>query len=145
MDSLVFPAIFLYRQHLELLLKRIIDRGALLGLSNASPPATHDLMCLWGLAQRVIHEVWKTPSTESKTAVRVVDAVIREFHEEDPKSVAYRYAADRDGRKIHRANRHINLPRLRERIAPACTALDGCVTGLEEYVDNMADARADQP
>src|SRR5688572_6026177 len=56
LDSLVLPTVFLYRQYLELMLKRIIGHGHRLLGERTGYPHGHDIKKLWDVARKVIED-----------------------------------------------------------------------------------------
>ena len=56
-NLLVFPIVFLYRQCLELYLKRIIRDGNALLDDKPNFPKKHDLKMLWAVCKTIIEKV----------------------------------------------------------------------------------------
>jgi hypothetical protein len=92
-DSLIFPAIFSYRQYIELALKAIIeDHGAFAGVSLGS--RNHKLPELW---QSFVKIAKAFGDDCSDTTAVVVSTCIDEIAAVDPGSTAFRYACNLDG------------------------------------------------
>jgi hypothetical protein len=121
-DFLVFPIVFLYRHHLELLLKNIIDSGA--GLLDAQPgyPKNHKLHILWPLAKELIRKIEPGVGPD---AFDLIDHVVNELSKVDPGSMSFRYDRDTRGGKSVPQIRHVNLRHF----------VDGVETGIRYYLE----------
>lgn len=86
-DFLLYPLVFLYRQHLELQLKLVIHLGRQLHGGRGAPMKTHSLTALWDVAIQHIRRVW--PDDEHDTAAIRTD--LEEFDSLDSGSYAFRY------------------------------------------------------
>ncbi len=126
LDGLILPILFNYRQHLELILKRLI-RDANLFLRTDKKfkggqrfPLEHSLKQLWPLARRVIEEVCREvaepgiPGEMGNERFDEIDIHIDAFEVADPRSMAFRYPADRDGNSHLAGITLINVRRVQE-------------------------------
>jgi hypothetical protein len=86
-DFYLYPLVFLYRQLLELQLKRVIDLGRQLQGGRARPMTTHSLVALWGVASQHIRRAW--PDDDADTGALQSD--LAEFDALDAGSYAFRY------------------------------------------------------
>ena len=96
-DFLVYPVLFLYRHHLELLIKQIIG----LALALAEDPDKHqykkddhNLNNLWPLAQKLILEV---DDSYRPSDFKIVKEVVKALHQADERATDFRYARRNDG------------------------------------------------
>jgi hypothetical protein len=115
-DYLIFPVMFLWRQHLELQLKFIIYEGQ--GAFQVSGPRrnTHNLRNLWDEARSLIE---KHPSSNTLD-LSDVESTITELDAIDPGSDGFRYPVDVKGnptltgapQRINLRNAHDVLGRL---------------------------------
>lgn len=90
-NALLYPILFLYRQHLELMLKYIILVGQRLRHEAARPPLHHRLRELWGEGKRVLRE--RSIPLTSGDLGRAEEA-IAELGGLDPSSDLFRYPLD---------------------------------------------------
>lgn len=131
-DYLVYPIVFLYRQHLELLLKRIIKSGRKhLATQEQGYPTHHKLKDLWSLAKSLRKEIW---NENHPSEFEIVDHVISEYTLYDPASMAFRYPENKKGGKPNEKLKHINTRHLFEFIEKASSILWGvelCINELE--------------
>jgi hypothetical protein len=96
-DRLIIPVIYLYRHHVELMLKAIIDRGdELYQTQRLKECMHHRLVDLWHVAKEMI--VGNELCTIQET--KVVEDIIREFADADPISFSFRYPVDKDLNKL---------------------------------------------
>jgi hypothetical protein len=96
-DRLIFPVIYLYRHHVELMLKAIIERGdELYQTQRLRECMHHRLLDLWRVAKELI--VGNKLSTIQET--EAVEDIIREFADADPLSFSFRYPVDKDLNKL---------------------------------------------
>lgn len=130
-DDLVFPVAYLYRHHLELMLKELVRLGIRLGALDRCEEALdgHNLHKLWNKAKQLILQVWPdSPDTD----VQAVEQVILEFHKLDPSGQAFRYARDKDGGQ-HLANvpERIGLANLKSVVDAVSAFLDAAYAGID--------------
>jgi hypothetical protein len=141
-DCLAYPIAFLYRQHLELLLKAVVSRGALLLEDRRIRVKGHDLTRLWVDARSVIERVWPDGDDEARVLLDGIAAVVSELHEVDPRSDGFRYATSLDGTRSLDGLTHIDLDLLAKRVGPSADLLDGAWTGIEEYLSHQFETLA---
>jgi hypothetical protein len=114
--NLLFPAIFSYRQSLELRLKYLLMAyGPHAG--EAADFRSHGLSALWSKCRRVIlHFEGEAMPTDHDT-FNAVDAQIAEFDAVDPGSDTFRFAHNTKGEAITLSVTEINLPSLQRVVA----------------------------
>ena len=130
LDSMVFPACFLYRQYLELALKDIY-------LSNAKVPdvekidaiKSHNLRDIWRKAKNLILADFPN---DDKKVLEVVEGNIVEFNERDTKSFAFRYPIDKTLNLVHDEDEFIDLPNLVECMDKLANFLSSVRNGMAE-------------
>jgi hypothetical protein len=126
-DFLVYPITFLYRHHLELLLKSIISNGnELLGTKTTSK-LDHGIERLWTEARGLIIKIWKDVPKE----IEKIDHFINQFAKVDPSSEAFRYTKTKKGVKTLQGITHINIRHLSECIDSVSEFLDSARMGLD--------------
>jgi hypothetical protein len=102
-DRLVYPIIFLYRQHIELKLKEFIYGLNYCLDKNFEFPKHHDLLELWIEFISLFSLV--EPKNVSKKSFSDAESIIKEFSEYDPNSMNYRYPLDKRGNISKKPNR----------------------------------------
>lgn len=116
-DFDAYPVVFLYRHSLELYLKNIIYKSALLMafkfLSDIDTKLhnNHDLIFLSEKAVAVLQRLFPDDGSINQLAEDILN-ISSEFSEIDPNSFAYRYPIDRHGNPSTRPNQVVNLKRL---------------------------------
>lgn len=142
-DHVVFPIVFLYRHHLELMLKQVGDVGLRLGVVRLADRerrdcsrSAHDLDDLWVLARRIIEKMWpESPSDDLDAA----EHVIAEFARIDATSQSFRYSTDLRGREhLKGAPRTLDLETLKRVVDGVSCFLEAAATGIEEGDPDLA-------
>lgn len=87
-NLLIYPLIFVYRQFLELRLKELIIMGYDYIPEAKDFPDEHNLDNLWKLYR---HDILSKIESIDKDILDNVENVILQFHNEDPKSMSFRY------------------------------------------------------
>lgn len=132
-DSLVYPVVFLYRHHLELLLKNIIDNGLKLLGNDDERPKNHNLDSLWSGVKKIILKVWESSPEESK----FIDHIIGELNKYDQYSMSFRYAKDKKDNKANPCLYYINLRHLAQSIDKVSVSLNGIDSAISEYLTDI--------
>ncbi len=152
-DNLFFPVAFVYRHHLELLLKELIRLGERVGAigvksvrpSNPCPNCgqrkgkkdwrtEHNLLKLWNRAKRILKSVWPDSPRDDLEAV---ERVILEFNKLDRTGQAFRDASTTNGvQSLRDTPEHVDLENLAAVIDAVSTflysawiAIDNCDPG----------------
>lgn len=103
-DVLVWPAIYLYRQYLELRLKSIMIRAGMLKLcEDGEYPsedfmefnATHKIDELWKDCKTLLKKFYSEPDAEDLEELKTMDKYIDEFSKFDENSFKTRYPASK--------------------------------------------------
>jgi hypothetical protein len=146
-DQLVFPAVFLYRQYLELLMKRfIVENGARVSQSDEYP-RHHDLQALWKRCQGIIAVEWPPEENDDDREIAEgITSLIDQLVAIDAGSFAFRYPEQRDGTKSLPADlRSFNVGIFADRIEAIGNLLEGLSMGLDYHASlraEMAEAMA---
>jgi hypothetical protein len=133
-DDLFFPVAYLYRHHLELMLKELVHLGVRLGSLNGCEDilVDHNLHKLWNKSKQLIKEVWPDSSDDD---LKAVEQMILEFHKLDPTGQAFRYARDRNGSShLQDGPQRVDLGNLKATVDAVSRFLDAAWTGIE-YCD----------
>lgn len=130
-DTLVYPIVFLYRQHLELRFKEIIREGWLLLNEGQDFRPIHDLQILWGQVKEVIKKLW--PDEEETQGERLIEHIVNEFSTLDRQSFSFRYPEDKEGNNPLAGLQYINIRHLSEMIQEAYEFLYGVSAAIVHY------------
>ncbi|MFB2877821.1 hypothetical protein [Floridanema aerugineum] len=130
-DTLVYPIVFLYRQHLELRFKEIIREGWLLLNEGKDFRPTHDLQILWGQVKEVIEKVF--PEDEKTPGESLTEHIVKEFSIHDPISMSFRYPESKDGKKFLANLENISISHLSEMLQGAYEFLYGVIAAIVHY------------
>ncbi|HHU1696315.1 TPA: hypothetical protein ACUA5C_004966 [Escherichia coli] len=138
-DFLVCPVLFLYRHHLELLIKQIIG----LALALAEDPDKHqykkddhNLNNLWPVAQKLILEV---DDSYRPSDFRLVKEVVKALHQADERATDFRYARRNDGTRSLEGIHYVNTRWFGEKMGEVSDLLDGVDNGLRYLLDCKAE------
>jgi hypothetical protein len=150
--TIIYPIVYLYRHHAELVLKGIIkcasgllDRA--LTKDDERALGGHGLLELWQAARPLLDPVCNLASNPPFPAsdLEGVDSYISQIHEHDPKGESFRYAT----RKAKGANRpapslnpDLKLVNIRV-FAIAMEKLADYLEGIESWFCDLEDAKAE--
>jgi predicted nucleotidyltransferase len=132
-DSLIYPILFLYRQHIELQMKYIIRTWYRRRKNEAPNYMHHNLERLWQGCREIIEEAW--PSGDSDD-VDIVEEVIHELAEADPGSFTFRYPIDTNDEPVIEEETFIDLRNLYVVMEKTSHFLDGCGEGITAMVQD---------
>ncbi|HEY9853751.1 MAG TPA: hypothetical protein V6D28_30050 [Leptolyngbyaceae cyanobacterium] len=127
-DTLVYPIVFLYRQHLELRFKEIIREGWLLLNEGKDFPPIHDLQELWKQVKEVIKKL--LPDEEETQGESLIEHIVNEFSKRDKQSYSFRYPGDKKGNNPLADLQYINIRHLSEMIQEASDFLYGVSSAI---------------
>ena len=123
-DFLVYPIAFLYRHHIELLLKEIIKKGNLLYDKNdTEAQGSHKLSPLWKRSVEIINSV-TDGSIDTKDNIKLIKYFIDEFNQIDNLSFSFRYPLDKKGQRLLEGIKYINLRHLSD-----------CINSMSEFIE----------
>ncbi|MCC6662055.1 MAG: hypothetical protein IT437_14355 [Phycisphaerales bacterium] len=130
-DDLFFPVAYLYRHHLELMLKELVRLGAGMGAIGECEAllGEHNLHRLWNKAKELIRSVWPGPVGDD---IKAVERVILEFHRLDPSGQAFRYCRDKHGSPLLvSAPSRVDLRALASTVDAVSRFLDAAYAGID--------------
>ena len=130
-DDLFFPVAYLYRHHLELMLKELVRLGVQMGSLDECERILggHNLQELWKTVQQLIMEAWPGRPPEDLIAA---EHSILEFHKLDPSGQAFRYARDKKGAPhLQAAPPVVDLTNLKGVVDGVSRFLDASYAGIE--------------
>ena len=137
LDTFVFPAIFLYRQYIELTLKYLII--TLSGLSQEEKiermkSYNHNLDTLWKDFVKVSFDI---TGEKNDVALNTVGKYVQDFHVFDKGSFSFRYPFSKNLKAIFGCEKRINLKHLKERMAE----IEVYFKGAGDYMYDLKQAR----
>ena len=94
-DILLFPIAFLYRHHIELSLKDLIQTAHLVASGQPRNSEGHVLVDLWGDLKKLLGQLDESPRRNDLDAVK---AYIRQLEQVDKQGQAFRYATSTKGK-----------------------------------------------
>jgi hypothetical protein len=130
--NVIYPALFCYRQSIELFLKKIVDEFGSDDLR--SQKKTHDLCLLWKQFMQVIAERGRADSVGLDT----VEKLVREMNGADEKSDAFRFATDMKGTPFPSGDRGIDLMALREAMQGLQNFFECCYLAYQHEDDLLS-------
>lgn len=96
-DELVYPIVFLYRHHFEMILKRIATEARVIQEQVRQPPSGHDIIDLWEDARTRTEAVFGDRCDLSQN--EIVSRLFKSFGKIDPVGQALRYPVSNKGKK----------------------------------------------
>jgi len=141
-DSLSFPIVFLYRQHIEVTLKILINW--LHNIKGTTSPegmlGRHKLLPLWDETTTMYFELIETCSislvfTENKGGNE--RAIINEFNKVDEDSFSFRYAEDKKRNKNLQDIEYISIDFFKEEIEKVVSFLEKVNDTLSHYEQSI--------
>lgn len=94
-DMLVFPIMFAYRHHLELMIKAVIKEGRRHLGCTGDYTYTHDLMRLWSECREILEAIFPDDDTEPLDAT---EHILTQLTKVDPDSQSFRYPVNQKRR-----------------------------------------------
>lgn len=153
-DFLVYPIVFLYRHHIELMLKRIIRRAPYLIDEELTEQGKrhlekHRLDLLWDDLKTMMPAICKAAGWSKLDAADIhgIDNYIRQLSKLDADSFSFRYSHSKQGQpSLPGSLRHINLRHfgdLMGRLADYLYGIDEAVSWMTETKAEMEAEYAD--
>ena len=131
-DDLFFPVAYLYRHHLELMLKELVRLGVRLSSLDGCEDmlGKHNLHKLWNKSKQLIKEVWPDSPDDD---LKAVEQMILEFHKLDPTGQAFRYARDKKGNpQLQDMPQRIDLENLKLTVDAVSGFLEAAEAGIND-------------
>ncbi len=133
LDTVVFPAFFLYRQFIELSLKQSIlefSRGGYSEKIATLKQLNHDLEAIW---KEFVKALPKARNESEQATLQVIEKYIRDFSTLDKSSYSFRYPITKKLTLIFGEEQRINLRHVKERMAE----LEAFFSGASAYMDDL--------
>nr|WP_321456103.1 hypothetical protein [uncultured Cohaesibacter sp.] len=146
-DYMIYPIAFLYRHHIELMLKDIFRLAVdLLEVSISGRQeknlGRHDLAKLWSMIRPLLDPACQKAGESPLPASDLdgIDAYMRQLNEHDPNGESFRYSRSRDDtRTLGSDVVHINI----RSFAFAMEKLSDYFDGLENWLAMLVDGRSE--
>ncbi len=126
-DVLVYPAVYLYRHHLELLLKSLIEEASMVLEEPHAPRFGHKLAELWNEAKSLIERA--LPDADWNQNEHVT-RLVNELDAIDPNGESFRYSESKRGTPNLRHEEHLNLLQCAETVGALSEYLGEVLDGL---------------
>ncbi len=144
-DLIVYPIVYLYRHHVELMLKDIFRLAADLldqPISNGQEKhlGRHDLAKLWSMIRPMLDPVSKMVGEDPLPVADLdgIDAYMRQLNVHDPGGASFRYARNHDATRTLGSDLvHINI----RSFAIQMEKLADYLNGLENWFAMLVDQR----
>ena len=136
-DVLVFPIVFLYRHHIELMLKRLIVKSAkftkkALSANETDVLAKHRLDSLWNTLRPILKTA--IPSLPAKS-LKGIYSYIQQLRQVDAKGESFRYHVSKEAKPNLANLRHINVRILAEAMEWLSSSLEGIDCMLDDRIE----------
>jgi hypothetical protein len=137
-EMLVFPMLFLWRQHLELFIKLLIDQGHAVHELEGEPPFGHELPKLWAKLRALLEK--EEVDASIAEAMKATEHVLEDLEAVDPNSTHSRYAEGHSGdrgylvKSLHKLPDHFD-PRHFGEIVTSVSDFFDCIHA--EYVNRL--------
>lgn len=129
LDTLIYPIMFLIRQHFELRLKQILKTLYIIGERKSEPEFTHNLSRLWRQCEP---NLTKYTSREDRAWFKQINILMEQITSVDPGADAFRFMTSKSGEKNLSGISHINLVHLFSVVTPVMDWLEGIDSFLAE-------------
>jgi hypothetical protein len=140
-DTLIYPILFLYRHHFELVLKETLWKAQVLLDIDSEPDLHHNILKLWQRFKPIVHTLPGGDNQESKERIREGQEILQWFCRVDKDSEAFRYPRDRRGKHSVPGIRILNLEKIREKCEALANFLAGCRCAVDEHFDWAAESQ----
>lgn len=132
-DYLIYPIVFLYRHHIELQLKNLLELNILLHGSEEKVPTDHKIKNLW---PRVKGYYRKINNSNNQKEIKFIDKIIDELCTIDPESMNFRYSKMKDGKLPNKHLSRINVEVFSSVVGKVSDALETFEYQLNAEIDN---------
>jgi hypothetical protein len=126
-DKLRFPILFLYRQHLELVVKSLIRVCCEALDRNQDFPKHHDLHGLWQICVSLLHEISPHAAVDE---IPETSRLFQELSTFDPTADGFRFPESKSGALSPASNVDVNVSSFRDIVAKMSFFLDCIDTSI---------------
>lgn len=139
LEYLVYPAVFLYRQYIELRLKELISKLNYCLNETTGFPHDHSIERLWNTFEALF--IAFDDQGRDEADFTNAKRIIRQFNSVDP-GFAFRYPIDRQGNASLNMQ-YISLSHFAEVMQRLANFLNATIDYMEQYVDMADEMRRD--
>ena len=136
-DYLIYPIIFLYRHHIELILKEIKKECLIYEENkNKNEKKDHKLIDLWEYIKPVANDFFDNEyagQDKNKLHMDYIEHVINEITMIDDSSTEFRYPRHKNGKKTLKGITHINFLRMANHMTNLSEDLITILSCINEY------------
>jgi len=155
-DFLIYPIVYLYRHHIELTLKSIINAACVvvdytLTETDLDTLGRHDLAKLWKLARPLLNPTCELGGSAALPTddLEGIDSYILQLHKHDPDGQRFRYPTTKSkGRSVKRLPslppdlKHINIRDFAIALEKLADYLDALDMWFGDLIDEMIEYQA---
>ena len=134
--DLLYPILYCYRHGLEVAMKWILSRYGRYTDVEHYEKTHHDLKSLWEACKKVIIEIGGDDDDDDREAIEVVENIVKEFHDIDPRAFSFRYSTDKKGATIKLPDGPIDI----ENIKDVMEAVNNFFIGADGQLDHNSSA-----
>lgn len=120
-DDLIYPLVFIIRHYIEIRLKSMIQELNYYLEFKSDFPNGHNLILLW---DKFASKYKASGGNTNRDEFNTMKCLIKEFHDVDPNSEAFRYPVDKKG-EVTQTMEFINYLHLQDTFEKVCNLLDG--------------------
>lgn len=138
------PIAYLYRHSFELILKKLIFQGIILGVLEQDKKLieileNHELYPLWNKVRIVLENIWPEGDTKDLSNV---ERVIQQFHSVDQSGQYFRYASDKRGNPINKHSICVDFSEMKQSCGNVFSFWEACKMGLDNLIDDLDDMKS---
>jgi len=148
-DTLIFPIVYLYRHHIELVLKRLLVVASSVVDRQLTPAelkhlGMHRLDLLWADLKPMLSACYRKANLAApvKENMAGVDSYIRQLSTVDRESQSFRYSISSKGDPALAGLTHINIRTFAEKMERLCDLFVSIEGNLQLHLDFEAEMRA---
>jgi len=140
-DSLIFPIVFLYRQHIELSLKSIIrDLDFKLGNNRTDKVLDrHKVLNLWDESEKLYNQFIQKNSISlvfTKPGAKKERNIVNDFNKLDEDSFCFRYSTNTEGENTLNGIDYISLNNFQSQISIVIERIEQIIETLAHAIDD---------
>ncbi|MBT2785699.1 MULTISPECIES: hypothetical protein [unclassified Halomonas] len=135
-DYLIYPIVFLYRHHIELQLKKLLELNIKLHEREGKVPNNHKIKNLWPQVKGYYR---KLNNSSNQEEIKFIDRIMDELCIIDPESMNFRYSKMKDGELPNKDLKHINIEVFSSVVGRVSDALETFEYQLNAEIDSKSE------
>ncbi|MBL8875609.1 MAG: hypothetical protein JNM86_07430 [Phycisphaerae bacterium] len=136
-DAIMLPFVFLWRHHVEVSLKRLIETFHEINHDRSRPPPTHKLSLLWAQVRPELVSIWPKANQDPLIGI---DEAIAELEQLDRTGETWRYSTDRNGNSIVPVGLKFSLSHFHNVMQGISNLIDGCHATTSEHLSDLRES-----